>query len=100
MRAIELGDLSRESIADVLARGDLLAIANSGVETNEKCRTCEVRYFCGGMCKVYVRNKHDIDSGDFDCAEIKQNLLAALAEQGIIERNFPNNAPKMVLKQE
>ena len=52
------------------------------------------------MCKVYVRNKHDIDSGDFDCAEIKQNLLAALAEQGIIERNFPNNAPKMVLKQE
>jgi len=78
-----LGDLSRESLADILERGDLLAIANSGVDTNEKCRTCEVRYFCGGMCKIYVRDKHDIDSGDFDCAETKQEILRMLAAQGI-----------------
>ena len=79
----QLGDLSTESVADILARGDLLAIANSGVETNEKCRTCEVRYLCGGMCKVYVRDKHDMDSGDFDCAAVKQRLLATLAEWDI-----------------
>ena len=79
----QLGDLSRESLADVLARDDLLAVANSGVDTNEKCRTCEVRYLCGGMCKIYVRDKHDIDSGDFDCTQIKQGILRQLAEQGV-----------------
>ena len=78
-----LGDLSRESLTDVLERGDLLAIANSGVDTNEKCRACEVRYFCGGMCKIYVRDKHDLNSGDFDCAETKGSILRMLAAQGI-----------------
>ena len=77
-REHQLGDLSQESVSDVLERTSLLAIVNSGVETNEKCRTCEVRYFCGGMCKVYVRDKHDIDSGDFDCTETKQNILHML----------------------
>lgn len=77
------GDLSRESLADVLERGGLLAIANSGVDTNEECRTCEVRYLCGGTCKAYVRDKHDLNSGDFDCAEIKSGILRMLASQRI-----------------
>jgi uncharacterized protein len=78
-----LGDLSRESLADALGRGGLLAVANSGVDTNEKCRSCEVRYLCGGMFKIYVRDKHDLDSGDFDCTETKERILRTLAEQGI-----------------
>ena len=79
----QIGDLSQESLADVLEREDLLAVANSGVDTNEKCHTCEVRYFCGGMCKIYVRNKHDLNSGDFDCADTKQNIMRMLEQQGV-----------------
>ena len=78
-----LGNLANEPLATILDRRDLLAIANSGVDTNEKCRSCEVRYLCGGMCKIYVRDKHDIDSGDFDCSAIKQDLLSKLAAHGI-----------------
>ena len=66
-----------------LERGGLLAIANSGVDTNEECRTCEMRYLCGGTCKAYVRDKHDLNSGDFDCAEIKSGILRMLASQGL-----------------
>ena len=76
----QLGDLSRESLFAILERTELLAIANSGVDTNEKCHDCEVR---GGVCKIYVRNKHDINSGDFDCSEIKQHLLDSLVNHGI-----------------
>jgi uncharacterized protein len=41
------------------------------VDTNRKCRECGVRYLCGGMCKVWVKDGADIDSGDFDCTEKK-----------------------------
>lgn len=78
-----LGDLSREPLRAVLASKKLLAVANSGVDTNKKCRSCEVRYLCGGMCKIFVRDKHDIDSGDFDCEEFKRELLDKLASQGV-----------------
>ena len=71
----QLGDLSRESVAQLLSRRELLEIMNHGVDTNRKCKTCEVRYLCGGKCKIYVNDKHDIDSPDFDCAEKKAAIL-------------------------
>jgi uncharacterized protein len=73
----QLGDLSAESVAQLLSRRKLLEIMNHGVDTNRKCKTCEVRYLCGGKCKIYVRDKHDIDSPDFDCAERKAAILKA-----------------------
>ena len=91
----KLGDLSTENLQTILDRGDLLKIINSGVDTNEKCRTCEVRYFCGGACKIWVNNRHDINSGDFDCTEMKQSYLTMLEKFGIILENrqqIPSNA--------
>lgn len=41
------------------------------VDSNKKCRVCGVRYICGGMCRVWVKESADIDSGDFDCTERK-----------------------------
>ena len=71
----QLGDLSRESLAQLLSRKELLAVMNHGVDTNRKCKNCEVRYLCGGKCKIYVKDKHDIDSPDFDCEEKKAAIL-------------------------
>lgn len=79
-----LGDLSAESLPDVLARGELLKYANTGVDTNVKCRSCEVRYFCGGKCKIFVRDHRDINSGDFDCESTKKHLLDMLRRGGIL----------------
>ncbi|MBR2996162.1 MAG: radical SAM protein [Lachnospiraceae bacterium] len=80
-----LGDLSKESLQSVLDRGELLTIINTGVDTNRKCRSCAVRYLCGGMCKIWSNNKHDINSGDFDCTAKKQGLLAQLEKYGILQ---------------
>lgn len=41
------------------------------VDSNKKCRSCGVRYICGGMCRVWAPEDADIDSGDFDCTERK-----------------------------
>lgn len=78
-----LGDLSTESVQEILMRGKVLEIINSGVDTNRKCRSCDVRYFCGGPCKIWVNDKHDIDSEDFDCGKKRANILSMLKQNGI-----------------
>lgn len=54
-------------------------LSHHDVDTNEKCRTCRVRYLCGGMCKAWANNKEDIDSGDFDC-EARKAAFTHLTE--------------------
>ena len=80
-----LGDLSKESLSDVLGRRELLAILNVGVDTNEKCRRCDVRYFCGGKCRIWARNKTDVNSGDFDCEDTREGILRTLRAYGVID---------------
>ena len=77
----KLGDLRTESLGTLLDRGGLYDYCRHNVDTNEKCRTCEVRYLCGGMCRAWAHDKHNVDSGDFDCTGRKDYLLklAALA---------------------
>lgn len=87
----QLGDLSKESLQDILDRKKLLSIINSGVDTNEKCRNCDVRYFCGGMCKIWVKNHTDINSGDFDCGEERQSILETLRKYGILNEAEGDN---------
>ena len=66
-----LGNLGESSLPELLSTGDLYEYCRHDVDTNEKCRTCEVRYLCGGICKAFARDKHNVDSGDFDCTERK-----------------------------
>lgn len=80
-----LGDLSKEPLQEILDRGEILSYLNTGVDTNKKCSSCEVRYLCGGMCRVWSRNKEDVNSDEFDCGNIKNNILKILKRYGIIE---------------
>lgn len=68
----KLGDLGRERLGDLLDRGGLYEYCRHGVDSNEKCRACEARYLCGGVCKAWARDKEDIDSGDFDCGSRRE----------------------------
>lgn len=79
----KLAELSCEPLAQAAFHPRQLELFNAGVDTNEKCRGCEVRYLCGGMCRMYAADKHDYDSGDFDCAQRKALILATLEEHGI-----------------
>ena len=71
----KLGDLGREGLGELLDRGELYEYCSHGVDSNRKCRACEVRYLCGGVCKAWVRDRHDLDSGDFDCASRKDYFM-------------------------
>ena len=71
----KLGDLSKETLSELLDRGELFKYCLHDVDTNEKCRTGEVRYLCGGICKAWVNDREDVDSGDFDCSSRKEYFL-------------------------
>ena len=75
----KLGDLGEESLGGLLDRGGLYEYCRHDVDTNEKCRACEVRYLCGGICKAWVRDRENVDSGDFDCTE-RRTYYLRLAE--------------------
>lgn len=71
----KLGDLARETLGALLDRGDLYEYQRCGVDTNEKCRACEVRYLCGGACRAWAKDRENPNSGDFDCASRKNYYL-------------------------
>lgn len=76
----KLGDLSRETLGELLDRGELYGYQSRGVDTNEKCRICEVRYLCGGMCRAWAKDRENPDSGDFDCTS-RRNYYTRLARR-------------------
>jgi len=63
-----LGNVLSDGLAAILDSAAFRELSSHDVDTNEKCRVCEVRYLCGGMCKAWVWDKENIDSGGFDCA--------------------------------
>ena len=74
-----LGNLSKESLRTIVEDGRLLKYLNMGVDTVEKCQKCEVRYFCGGICKAYIKN------GEFDCSAKKSHYIDVLKNEKIIQ---------------
>ena len=62
-----IGNLGTEALEAMLLRGDLFAYRLHGVDTNEQCAGCDVRYLCGGMCKAWVGDKQNLDAGGFLC---------------------------------
>lgn len=81
-REKRLGELSHEGLGELLDRGELYEYCAHDVDMNEKCHDCEVRYLCGGICKAWLRDRENIDSGDFDCTARKEafSRLAAKIE--------------------
>lgn len=77
----KVGDVSEESLTELLNSEKFKYFGSRSVDTNEKCKDCEVRYLCGGICKVWARNKTDPDSGDFDCSDRKKYYLRLMQNQ-------------------
>ena len=71
----KLGDLGTETLGELLDGGGLFEYCRHDVDSNEKCRKCEVRYLCGGICKAWVRDRDNVDSGEFDCSGRKEYFL-------------------------
>lgn len=70
----KLGNLLKDRLDDVVEGVTFRELTRHDVDMNEKCKECEVRYLCGGMCKAWSKDKN-IDSGDFDCTARKAAFI-------------------------
>ena len=80
-----LGNLTQIKVADIIHSNKFLGYCDIGVDTNEKCKNCEVRYLCGGMCQIHIQDENNVNSGNFFC-DHKQELLDYLVEAGVTLR--------------
>lgn len=76
-----LGNIKNNSLLNIIKKNPILEkLKLLNVETiNEKCSTCDVRYFCGGFCRgeTYGLTK-DICSPYIRCKEFKEGILECL----------------------
>ncbi|HWQ46072.1 MAG TPA: TIGR04083 family peptide-modifying radical SAM enzyme [Longilinea sp.] len=70
-----LGNAIRDGLPTVLAKNDRYRLAT--VDTNEKCRTCTVRYLCGGFCRAWSVDG-DQDSPPLDCSALQSRATMIL----------------------
>lgn len=82
----QIGDLKNSPLSAVLTEDGLYRYQRNDVDSNKKCRDCEVRYLCGGICKAWVKDRNDPDSGDFDCSDRKA-FFRRLAQDVLPERS-------------
>lgn len=71
-----LGNALKESLAQILARNDLYR--NITVDSNQKCRTCGLRYLCGGYCRAWG-TAEDPNAPLADCSVLYQRAEQILS---------------------
>lgn len=73
----ELGDLN-STIDEIMVKANEFANHYSVDNTNEECKSCELRYFCGGGCRACSYGLGDISGLDPSCDFYKQSLYHTL----------------------
>ena len=69
-----LGNVTRDGLISILRSENFRSLAACTVESNDRCRRCDVRYLCGGMCKAWETT----EPANSDCHELRAQASALL----------------------
>ena len=77
-----LGNVLEQGLSAVLESQGCRDLGGHSVDTNLKCRECDVRYLCGGACKAWggELSETDLDAPPSDCSSLRkraERLLCA-----------------------
>jgi uncharacterized protein len=91
-----LGNVIKEGLGPVLNSTSFRSLCGHSVDSNPKCRVCDVRYLCGGACRVWggVAAQYDLDAPAIQCEGLYHRatrlFAAALDFLGIeLSENWP-----------
>jgi uncharacterized protein len=78
---VRIGNVLAQGLAGVLERPAFRSLSDHHVDTNPKCRQCEVRYLCGGACRAWNHRQAapSLDAEPLDCAGLRGRAEALLA---------------------
>ena len=76
-----LGNVLREGLGAIAESQRFLALGKHSVDTNQKCRTCDVRYLCGGTCRAFMGEFSEaaLDFPPPDCSAYREDAQRLLA---------------------
>lgn len=78
-----IGNVIKQGLGEVIASDNFKDLSRHNVDTNPKCKTCDVRYLCGGACRAWGGDKtqYDPDTPPLDCKSLEKRahdlLIAA-----------------------
>lgn len=75
-----LGNVIKQDLKAVLEAKEFRELSSHNVDTNAKCRTCEVRYLCGGACRAWggEATQYNLDSPPPECGGLRSRALKLL----------------------
>lgn len=76
-----MGNVIRQGLRDVIESEGFKGLSRYTVDTNPKCRTCDVRYLCGGACRAWggEETQYDPDAPPADCRTLEKKARDILA---------------------
>jgi len=87
-----LGNVVTHRLRVVLESPHFRELARHTVDSNAKCRNCDLRYICGGACRAWVGEaaQHDLDAAPPECGALRDRagalVSAARAFLGLAEK--------------
>jgi uncharacterized protein len=75
-----LGNVIEEGLESVLSGDFLRSLGEHTVDSNPKCRQCDVRYLCGGACRAWGGEsaQYNLDAPPTDCGPLREQAEALL----------------------
>jgi uncharacterized protein len=79
-----IGNVIVQGLGKVIASANFKDLSLHTVDTNPKCRTCEVRYLCGGACRAWggEHTQCDPDAPPPDCQSLEKRA------RGLLDASF------------
>jgi len=77
-----LGNVIQDGLETIVSSGTFTSMRQHTVDTNYKCRSCEVRYLCGGACRAWGGEEvqHDLDAPPIECHGLRKRAEALYEE--------------------
>jgi len=66
-----IGNISNERIGDIVNKEAFTGLRNINVNSDNKCRHCDMKYLCGGICRIWA---------DQDCSGLFQRAVYLLED--------------------
>jgi uncharacterized protein len=70
----QLGNLYTEGLAGLVEKESFQSLSRHTVNSNRRCRTCSLRYLCGGACRAWNRQpaeeQIDLDASPLGCSNL------------------------------
>jgi uncharacterized protein len=89
-----LGNVNNESLVTILNSTAFKHLAGRTVDTNRRCRYCDMRYICGGACRAWSSDtaQFDLDAPPENCLPLREKAerlyQEALAYLGTARNGF------------